>query len=145
MNDCTRRSLPAWWHRLLLLTHIYLIIHFGNAAGPSDCFFMDGTNSSLSPCVPAEKRSSGEHSACCNLGDPPNNANDICTSDGLCFWTDATDARTMLFRNGCTDSSLTDGACGAYCVNGSKFKRMQSPCADDGSQKSSRELMWTKS
>lgn len=102
---------------------------------------MDGSSSNLSPCVPAENRTSGEHSACCNLGDPPNNENDICTNDGLCFWTDANDTRTMLFRNGCTDRSMKDGACGTYCGNGNKLKHMQSPSDDDGSQDSSGESM----
>ena len=137
MDHNTHHSLPISRHHLLLLIHIYLFLHFGNAAGPSECFWMDGSKSGLSPCVPAGKRTSGEHSACCSLGDrrePPNNDNDICTNDGLCFWTDSNDTRTMLFRNGCTDSSMIDGACGTYCGSGSKLKHVQTPCHSDGSQ-----------
>ena len=115
LNDCTRHSLPISRHHLLLLTRIYLFFQLGNAAGSSDCFFLDGCSSKLSPCVPAEKRTSGEHSGFCNLWSPPNNAIDVCTTSDLCFWKEATDARTTVLRNGCTDSSLTDSICTTYC------------------------------
>jgi len=87
------------------------------SAGPSQCFWLDGTSASdHQPCIPAEYRSNGNHSSCCILGQPVGNSDDICTTGGLCFQQRATSSLAWLYQGGCTDSTLSDASCRQYCA-----------------------------
>lgn len=116
----SRHSLTISRNPFLLLLSIHFF-RYVIAAGPSKCFYHDGTHAAdRQPCIPAENRTSDEHSGCCQLGNPVGNNIDICTSEGLCLDQNATDTRRMLYQGSCTDSSLEDRTCRQHCAPDTK-------------------------
>ena len=92
------------------------------SAGPAECFNLDGSASlDHAPCIPASSRSDTNHSACCVLGQPVGNKNDICTSQGLCYSQGSINSLGFLYQGGCTDASLKDQACRFPCAPNGKF------------------------
>lgn len=80
-------------------------------AGPSQCYFTNGTetDSSYKPCFPDEP-----NSACCVLNKPNDAPNDVCLDNGLCYSQD-TVYSGVIFMDACTDQKWGSTDCPRYC------------------------------
>jgi hypothetical protein len=108
-------SAPSLVRGLILLIIFSPSLAF--AAGPAECFFLDGSAATdHSPCIPATNRSETTPSTCCRMGQPVGNSFDICTSQGLCYFQESTNSLSFLYQGGCTDSSLADATCRWPCA-----------------------------
>ncbi|KAK3380492.1 hypothetical protein B0T24DRAFT_664481 [Lasiosphaeria ovina] len=102
------------------------------AACGAVCYNPDGTvvgDKKIIACNSAATGKSGSHSACCNQG-----MGDICMSTGVCVSSAAKTPDSMIWINGCTDSTWRDPVCAQYCnppPNATKgYSRVMKPCGE---------------
>ncbi|KAK0703889.1 hypothetical protein B0T26DRAFT_876754 [Lasiosphaeria miniovina] len=102
------------------------------AACGAVCYNPDGTvvgDKYIIACNSAATGESGSHSACCNQG-----TGDICMSTGVCVSSGSKTPDSMIWINGCTDSTWRDPVCAQYCnppPNATKgYSRVMKPCGE---------------